>query len=209
MTMGINTLAWNRIRYTAYAPFYDLLAAPFQRGRAQAIARLALQPDERLLIIGCGTGLDLPLLPAGPRITAVDLTPAMVYRTTARAARRKRPLEAMVMNGQALAFPDATFDAVLLHLVLAVVPDPIACAREAARVLRPGGRASIFDKWLPEGATPSPLRRALNAVTGTIFSEINRQLAPLLAAAGLELVARAPAGLGGVYQAALARKPGA
>jgi ubiquinone/menaquinone biosynthesis C-methylase UbiE len=205
--MGINTLGWNRTRYRAYAPVYDMIAAPLQAGRRQALTALDLRPGERALILGCGTGLDLPLLPAGVDVTAIDLTPTMLRYALARAASSGRPLRAAVMNGQQLALPDATFDVVLLHLVLAVVPDPVACAREAARVLRPGGRVSIFDKWLPEGATPSPARRALNAITATAFSDINRQLNPILAAAELELISRAPAGLGGIYQVALARKP--
>ncbi|NNJ13004.1 methyltransferase domain-containing protein [Chloroflexales bacterium ZM16-3] len=204
--MGINTLGWNRIRYRAYVPIYDLVAAPFQAGRRQAITALDLRAGERVLILGCGTGLDLPLLPAGLAVTAIDLTPAMVRRTLARAAAIGRPLRAAVMNGQQLALPDAAFDVVLLHLVLAVVPNPIACAREVARVLRPGGRAAIFDKWLPEGGTPSPARRALNAVTATAFSDINRQLNPILATAGLKLASRAPAGMGGIYQVAIARR---
>jgi phosphatidylethanolamine/phosphatidyl-N-methylethanolamine N-methyltransferase len=205
--MGINNLNWNRIRYRAYAPIYDLAAAPFHAGRRQAIDALDLTAGEHVLIFGCGTGLDLPLLPGTVAIAAVDLVPAMVRRTRRRAAALARPIHAAVMNGEQLALPSASFDAVLLNLVLAVVPDPLACAREVARVLRPGGRAAIFDKWLPEGATPGPARRALNVVMNTAFTDINRQLGPILAAAGLELASRAPAGLGGAYQVAIARKP--
>lgn len=200
-------LRWNRLRYSAYAPVYDLVAAPFAAGRRRSIELLALQPGERVLIIGCGTGLDLPLLPTGARLTAFDLTPAMVTRTAARSSRLGRPINAAVMNGQQAALADGTFDAVLLHLILAVIPDPVACAREAARLLRPGGRAAIFDKWLPEGTQPSAARRAANAVASMAFSDINRQLGPILAAADLRLTHQEPAGLGGAYQVALAVRP--
>lgn len=200
-------LRWNRLRYSAYAPFYDLLAAPFAAGRRRSIELLSLQRGERVLIIGCGTGLDLPLLPAGVQLTAFDLTPTMVVRTAARSSRLGRPIDAAVMNGQQVALADGTFDAVLLHLILAVIPDPVACAREAARLLRPGGRAAIFDKWLPEGARPSPARRAANAVASLAFSDINRQLGPILAATDLRLTHQEPAGLGGTYQVSLAVRP--
>jgi ubiquinone/menaquinone biosynthesis C-methylase UbiE len=203
--MGINTLRWNQVRYRAYAPIYDLAAAPFHAGRRQAIAALDLAAGEHVLIFGCGTGLDLPLLPGTVDITAVDLVPAMVRRTRRRAAALARPVRAAVMNGAQLALPSARFDAVLLNLVLAVVPDPVACAREVARVLRPGGRVAIFDKWLPEGATPGAARRALNVLMNTAFTDINRQLSPILTAAGLTLASRVPAGLGGAYQVAIAR----
>ena len=207
MTLSTTTsVAWNRARYSAYAPFYDAIVAPLQNGRRRSIELLNLQPGEHLLIVGCGTGLDLPLLPLDGRVTAVDLTPAMVRRAAARGNALNLPVLVSVMNGQQLAFPAESFDAVALHLILAVIPDPIACAREVARVLRPGGRVAIFDKWLPEGAHPSPFRRALNVVTRAAFSDINRQLRPVLEAASLQILHDDPAGLGGMYQAALAVK---
>lgn len=197
--------AWNRARYSAYAPFYDAVVAPLQAGRRRSIELADLQQGERVLILGCGTGLDLPLLPAGVAVTAIDLTPAMVRRTAARADALGRPALAGVMNGEQLALPTASFDAVLLHLILAVIPDPVACAREAARVLRPGGRVAIFDKFLPDAAAPSPLRKAANAVTSLLFSEINRQLGPILAPAGLIVAHTEPTGLGGLFKVAIAR----
>jgi SAM-dependent methyltransferase len=202
------SVAWNRARYSAYAPFYDAVVTPFQTGRRRSIELVDLQPGERVLILGCGTGLDLPLLPAGVAVTAIDLTPAMVRRTVARADALGRPALAGVMNGEQLALPTASFDAVLLHLILAVIPDPVACAREAARVLRPGGRVAIFDKFLPDAAAPSPLRKAANAITGLLFSEINRQLGPILAPAGLIVGHAEPAGLGGLFQVTVARYDG-
>ena len=198
---------WNRARYSLYAPFYDSIVAPFQGGRRRSIELLALQPGERVLVIGCGTGLDLPLLPADVQVTAFDLTPVMVYRTAARAAGLGRAVDVAVMNGQQVALATGVFDAVVLHLILAVIPDPVACAREAARLLRPGGKAAIFDKWLPDGARPSLARRAANAVASAAFSDLNRQLGPILEAAGLKLTHREPAGLRGAYQAALAVRP--
>ncbi|GAB4428916.1 MAG: class I SAM-dependent methyltransferase [Chloroflexi bacterium OHK40] len=199
--------AWNRARYSAYAPLYDLVAAPFAAGRRRSVELLALQPGERVLILGCGTGLDLPLLSGDVRVTAFDLTPAMVHRTATRATGLGRVIDTAVMNGQQVALADGAFDAVVLHLILAVIPDPMACAREAARLLRPGGRAAIFDKWLPDGARPSLARRAVNAVTSAAFSDINRQLGPILATTDLRVTHQEPAGLGGAYQVALAARP--
>lgn len=92
--------------------------------------------------------------------------------------------------------------------MLAVVPDPSACIREAARVLKPGGQISIFDKFLPDDARPSLLRRAANAVTDAVFSNINRQLGPLLAEAQLTLRHQEAAHLGGAYRIAQVSKDG-
>ncbi len=198
---------WNRLRYTLYAPVYDLAVAHlplFRRGRRRSLALAAFRPGERVLLVAAGTGLDLAFLPAGVEVVATDLTPAMVRRLRARARALGRPVAAEVMDAAHLAYPDASFDGVVLHLALAVVPDPVAVIREAARVLRPGGRVAVFDKFLPDGAAPSALRRAAAAVARLIATDLNRQLGPLLRAAGLREVRREPVGLGGAFVVARA-----
>jgi len=202
---------WNRLRYTLYAPIYDHVLARlpvFTRGRRRAIALAALQPGERLLLVAAGTGLDLPLLPEGVEVTAVDITPAMLDRLRARARRLGRPVRAEVMDAARLDLPDASFDCVALHLTLAVVPDPAGTAREAARVLRPGGRVSIFDKFLPRGHRPSVARRLFSAVADVVASDFNREVEPLLDGAGLRLAALEPVGFAGTFVAGRAEKPG-
>lgn len=208
---GLSGLArWNRLRYTLYAPIYDGVLARlsvFTRGRRRAIALADLRAGEKLLLVAAGTGLDLPLLPAGVEVTAVDITPAMLDRLRARARRLGRPVRAEVMDAARLDLPDASFDCVALHLTLAVVPDPAATAREAARVLRPGGRVSIFDKFLPRGHRPSLARRLFSAVADVVASDFNREVEPLLEGAGLRLTALEPLGFAGTFVAGRADKP--
>jgi len=209
--MPINTLRWNRLRYTLLAPVYDLIAGvvvgDFQVQRQRSLQLLDAKAGERVLIVGCGTGADLPYFAAGVEITAVDLTPAMVDRARTRAAQLGREVDARVMDAQALALADASFDAVVLHLVLAVVPDPTAAIREAARVLRPGGRAVVFDKWVPDHRAPSLLRRAGNLLTNAVATDITRRLGPLVAATPLRVEHAEPAGRGGFFSITLLRKP--
>lgn len=196
---------WNRTRYQLYAPIYDVLAQPMEAGRKRAIEQVAPTSDERILIIGSGTGSDLEYLPSGASITAVDAVPAMVRRTKNRAEALGLDVDARVGEAQALPFDDDTFDVVLLHLLLTVVPDPEAVVQEAARVLTSEGRVSIYDKFIPEGTTPSLLRRALNPVARFLFSDITRQLEPLLSGTGLQIVEPRQSALGGLYTLALAR----
>lgn len=197
----------NRLRYRLYAPLYDLAARPLRRGRQRAIERLDLGPDDRILILGSGPGLDLAYLPQDASITALDVTPAMVRRTADRAERLGMDVDARVGDAGALPFEDGAFDAVLLHLVLAVVPDPYAVAAETARVLAPDGRVAVYDKFAPETDAPSRLRRAINPLTRVLFSDVNRRLEPILAGTGLAIDAREPF-LGGLYTVTVARPEG-
>lgn len=204
--MNPNTTGWNRLRYSLYAPVYDAVARVFARDRRRAVALVAPERGERVLIVGAGTGLDLEFLPEGCEITAVDLSPAMVRRIRRRAARLGLTVEARVMDAERLDLPEGHYDVVLLHLILAVVPDPLACAREAARVLKPGGRISVLDKFLDDNAQPSAGRRLANAVANTLFSDINRRLTPILEQAGLEAETIEPGRLGPMFRLARVRK---
>lgn len=168
---------WNRLRYTLWSPGYDLVVGRLGGLRRRSIDGLRLVPGERLLIVGAGTGLDLPLLPPGLTVLATDLTPAMLARARPRAGTG---VELRVMDAQRLELPDAAFDAVLLHLILAIVPDPAACLREAARVVRAGGRLAVFDKFVPDGERPSLLRRAANAIADPIATDLTRRLGDIV-----------------------------
>ncbi|MFB6354698.1 MAG: methyltransferase domain-containing protein [Halobacteriales archaeon] len=195
---------WNRTIYRLYAPMYDWLATPFEHGRQRAIDRLDVTAGDRVLLVGCGTGRDLDALPAGASVVGVDITPAMVRRTAARADAVAPSVEAQVADGGALPFEADAFDAVTLHLVLSVVPDPAAVVAETARVLAPGGRASIYDKFVPADESPSRLRRAVNPLARRLFADLTRPLEPLVAETDLELGHREPS-LGGLYTVTVAR----
>ena len=198
---------WDRIRYTLYAPVYDPVVRRLDAGRTRAFELANLQPGERVLIPGCGTGLDFPYLPDGIQVVAGDVAPGMIRAARAAAAGLQLDAEIRPLDAHQLDLPSDSFDAVLLHLLLAVVPDPEAAILETTRVLRPGGRVVIFDKFLPDGARPTLRRRLASALARVVATDLNRQLGPLLEVAGLSLVHREPVLFGGLFEAAVARKP--
>jgi phosphatidylethanolamine/phosphatidyl-N-methylethanolamine N-methyltransferase len=186
--MRINTNSWNRIRYTLYTPGYDLVAGIVKGSRKRSVDSLEVKTGEKVLIVGVGTGLDLEFLPDDCEITAIDLTPAMVERTKKRNQILNRKLKAVVMDGQALEFADQTFDKIILHLILAVIPDPVTCINEAARVLKPGGIVVVFDKFVPKGRKVSVSRQFLNIFTNLIASDITRNFESIVKNSGLKVL---------------------
>lgn len=195
---------WNRLRYTFWAPVYDSVAgaAGFGDARRRSIERLQLAPGSRVLVIGAGTGLDLEYLRRDLDVTAIDVTPAMLARLEARAAEAGRHVTTQLMDARRLAFPDAYFDGVVMHLILAVMPDPRRGLAEAVRVLKPGGRIAVFDKFLRDDERASMRRRLLNLVAKPLFSDMNRRLGQLVAGTPLTVRDDEPVAFGGVYRIA-------
>lgn len=198
--MKINTNTWNRIRYTLFMPGYDLLAKPFQKLRERSICLLFPQADDKVLILGAGTGLDLYYLRRCEDITAIDITPAMINRLKSRARELDMNVDARVMDGQKLEFADDTFDCIVLHLIIAVIPDPCRCIKEAERVLKPGGRIIILDKFLPDNEQPSLLRKLGNVFTNLMFTDITRRSADIIGCTRLEKTLDVDAALGGMFR---------
>jgi ubiquinone/menaquinone biosynthesis C-methylase UbiE len=199
---------WNRIRYTFWAPIYDSIARSvgFEEGRRRSIERLQLQKGDRLLIVGAGTGLDLEHVPDGVETTAIDVTPAMLARLERRRVQSGRAVTTRVMDGRRLDFPDNTFDGVVMHLVLAVMPEPALGLREAVRVLKPGGRIAVFDKFLGDHQRLSFRRRLLNVIAKPTFSDMNRRLGPMLEGTGLAIEHEEAVAFGGMYKMVTLRK---
>jgi phosphatidylethanolamine/phosphatidyl-N-methylethanolamine N-methyltransferase len=194
--------AWLRFRYSLWAPHYDRVTKLHPQ-RRRSIELLALRPGERVAVIGCGTGADLPFLPDDVAVLAADLTPAMLRQ----AEEHARPnIEFRAMDALALELPDDSFDAAILHMVLEVIPDPARCLAETARVLRPGGRVAVFDKFLPDGARPGCLRRAGLALLDFVFTSTNRQMGEILARSGAPLAVVHDEPTVGAYRHILLRK---
>jgi phosphatidylethanolamine/phosphatidyl-N-methylethanolamine N-methyltransferase len=202
-------IMWNRLRYTVWAPAYDAIARAggFDAARRLSLDRLRLAAGDRVLIVGAGTGLDLEFLPSDVHVTAIDVTPAMLKHLERRAAVTGRAVTVRIMDARQLAFPDSSFDAVVMHLILAVMPEPERGVREAVRVLRPGGRIAVFDKFLRDQERPSLKRRLLNAVAKPLFSDLNRRLGPLITGARLVVEQDEPVAFGGTYRVVTLMKP--
>lgn len=166
--------------YTFIAPFYDgAIAAATRAARIRSLANLPTE-SANVLLAGVGTGLDLPHLPSQHRYVGLDLTRAMLGRAVPRAAHLD--LHLVQGDAQELPFAESSFDCVVLHLILAVVPRPADCLQEASRVLRPGGTILVFDKFLRRGQK-AYLRRLVNPLLRRLATRLDVVFEDLLATA--------------------------
>jgi len=138
--------------YTLLAPVYDaLISGPIDPFREISLSKLKNTRDKKILINGIGSGLDIPYLPSDAIYTGTDITPAMLSRAQARAKLSSLNIEFKVADSQALPFKNDSFDIVVMHLILAVVPNPVLALQEVSRVLKPGGQILLFDKFIKPG----------------------------------------------------------
>ena len=170
-----------RRSYSLIAPVYDaVIERPMREARKSSLEALPAVERKNVLISGVGTGLDLSLVPALHRYTALDFNPAMLARARPRA--KGLDVEFILGDSMNLPFGDAHFDHIILHLIVAVVPEPQRCLSEAARVLKPGGTIILFDKFL-QAQQRAPFRRLLNMVTRRFATRMDVVFEDVLSAA--------------------------
>jgi phosphatidylethanolamine/phosphatidyl-N-methylethanolamine N-methyltransferase len=134
--------------YRRYARVYDALFGPvLQPGRKAVMQALECRPGERVLEVGVGTGLSLPLYPPDVRVTGIDLSREMLEKARVRVGRRRLSnVEGLLeMDAEAMDFPDASFDKVVAMYVVSVVPQPAKLFKELHRVCKPHGDIFIVN----------------------------------------------------------------
>ncbi|MGE0764313.1 MAG: class I SAM-dependent methyltransferase [Bdellovibrionales bacterium] len=134
--------------YQRYARFYNFYFGKVMNpGRIKAIEFAKLQPGEKVLEVGVGTGLSLPFYPRNVELTGIDLSPHMLNRAKKLVIDEElsnvKALE--IMNAEAMTFADNSFDCVMAMHVSTVVGNAEKFADEMRRVCKPGGRIVIVN----------------------------------------------------------------
>lgn len=201
------TNRWNQFIYRLWAPVYDsTINHFFIPGRKRAIELLDLQSGEKVLLIGIGTGPDLPFLPAGVEATGIDLSREMLAKARLKLDRCPASVKLIEGDAQTLLVEPNSFDVVILNLILSVIPDGNACLKSALQALKREGRAIIFDKFLPEGRLLSPIRKFINYFSTFLGTDINRQLSDIMKDCSCRITCDEASILGGMYRVILLNK---
>jgi phosphatidylethanolamine/phosphatidyl-N-methylethanolamine N-methyltransferase len=151
-----------KFSYTLLAPIYDsMVSSSTETMRSESLKRLKLFKNRKILINGIGSGLDIPFLPSSHDYTGTDITPSMLSKARKRAENSNVNIKLDEADVMKLPYEEDSFDIVLMHLILAVVPHPLKALQEASRVLKPGGKIFILDKFLRPGQL-ALTRRILN-----------------------------------------------
>src|SRR5580700_11563665 len=183
--------------YDRWAPIYDLVfGGVFSKGRDAAI-QATNKIGGRVLEVGVGTGISLPLYAPNVRIFGTDISEAMLNKAKQRVAEmRLKNIEGLaVMDAEKLEFPDDSFDVVMAQYVVTAVPNPEVALDEFARVLRPGGELIILTRVSADSGLRHFIEQRLQPVVrplGFRTAEFawSRYAAWLASAPGVELVER-------------------
>jgi len=148
ITTPTATASTERIRrfYDQAAKHYDRRMRSFERvflgqGRASVCGKARGDTLE----IAVGTGLNLPHYSRHVRLTAIDLSSAMLDVAADRARRLGLAVALENVDAQRLPYADSSFDSVVCTLSLCTIPDERRALAEAYRVLRPGGRLLLLE----------------------------------------------------------------
>ncbi len=153
-----------RTAYRRQAAFYDAAFGRISRpARLRAIELINGLAGPRVLEVGVGTGLALPLYHPSKRVTGIDLSRDMLDRARQRVqAEGLTYVEALLeQDAEATGFEDASFDVAASMFVASVVPHPERLLTELRRVVRPGGHILFVNHFVADGGLRLAVERAL------------------------------------------------
>ena len=173
--------------YELLAPVYDFIFDwIFAPGRQAAILHLGLRPNETVLEVGIGTGLNLPLYPPSCRLTGIDLSGEMLDKAVERAHKLAMSgVVLKVMDATSMDFAENEFDKALATYTISAVPDPVAVLREMRRVVKPNGTIVILNHFRSERRLSGRLEDLVAPVCTRLGWKSNLPMTPLLKEVGL------------------------
>ncbi|MGQ9499921.1 MAG: class I SAM-dependent methyltransferase [Dissulfurimicrobium sp.] len=194
--------------YRRYAQVYDFyFGAIFNPGRRSVIERMNLAMGERILEVGVGTGLSLPIYPSYVKITGIDISPEMLEQ--ARKRKEKYNLDHVekldIMDAEAMDFPDNSFDKVVAMYVASVVPNPMSLINEMKRVCKSEGEIFIVNHFRHNNPLIGKIECMVAPLSKYLGFRPNFCLEEFIEDTGLELIEKSPVNMFGYWTLLRAR----
>lgn len=171
-------------------PFvYDLLMFPVEKLGLQRLRRkiLNLVSGDKILEIGAGTGLNIPVYPDGKEIVCIEPKFGMIKKAIKRAEKHEKKVYFVCSEVETLPFKSETFDVVFATFVFCEVKDPEGGFNEILRVLKSGGKLILLEHVRPNGKIISKVFDIGNKITSILGENINRQTVELAVKSGFSI----------------------
>jgi ubiquinone/menaquinone biosynthesis C-methylase UbiE len=152
--------------------------------------RVAPAASGRVLEIGVGSGLNLPLYQSGvSEVIGIDPSDRLLERAKRRAAGAAAPVSLRRGTATALDVADASIDTLVMTWTLCSIPDPLAALREMRRVLKPGGRLLFVEHGLSPDAGVARWQHRLTPLWRRLAGgcHLDRPIGDLMRTAGFDL----------------------
>ena len=192
--------------YRRMAPVYNwafgLSLAP---GRRAAVRSLNVRDGDRLLEVGVGTGLALPLWPRQAETIGIDPCAEMLGQAVRLCKKHNlQQVKLLSMDAQQMSFPDNHFDKIAAMYVVSVVPDPAALMREIARVGRPGAQVVLINHFAHRGSVLRWLEQIVARAASACGWDLTLEIDVALNTPGLRILDVRPANWFGYWTLILA-----
>jgi len=175
--------------YNLWARFYDATFGRLVHSRhIRAAAELRLEPGDRVLDLGVGTGMMLREYPKDVCVVGMDLSPGMLAKAHAK-CKQDGLDHVQLVQGDAMhpPFAEGSFDHVLIAHTISVVSEPARLMRWAARMVRPGGSIILLNHFRSTNAVMGWLEKVTNPFWVKVGWRSDLTLEECLTDAGVEI----------------------
>lgn len=175
--------------YKNYSSVYDFLFKGFFHPRQKlAISGLGIKPGDRVLDVGVGTGLTLPLYPRHCQVTGIDISPHMLDQAHKKVkSMRLDHVSLLEMDACSLGFSENTFDIVVATHIISVVPDPFKVIQEMSRVAKPDGQIVIVNHFVSSNPIIAKVENMCDPLFRKLGWRMDMTLEDLVAATNLQI----------------------